>query len=126
MYSSSSRSRAGLLFFSDEASVRVEEGRTVKLGGAEYKASIDERNVLRLAQLTTTTNRKERRLDLMLDQENELSKRRLEAAALVSDREKACQELEKVSVIERKVFLLFLWHVFGGCGFEITSFHVVR
>ena len=115
MYSSCSRSRAGLLFFSDEAPVRVEEGRTVKLGGAEYKASIDERNVLRLAQLTTTTNRKERRLDLMLDQENELSKRRLEAAALISDREEACRELEEVTKKGVSSFFLRLFLVDVGC-----------
>ena len=51
----------------------------------------------------------------MLDQENELSKRRLEAAALISDREEACRELEKVSVIER-IGVCFSVVFCSGCG----------
>ena len=102
--------------------MRVEEGRTVKLGGAEYKASIDERNVLRLAQLTTTTNRKERRLDLMLDQENELSKRRLEAAALVTNQLEVCRELERVSVIERMGFCFSGMCFLVGVGLGVRQF----
>ena len=44
----------------------------------------------------------------MLDQENELSKRRQEAAALVSDREKVIKELEDVSGVDCFLFAFLL------------------
>ena len=77
--------------------MRVEEACTVRLGDAEFKASIDEHNLLRLSRVTTANDRRERRLDLALDQENELDMRRQEAAALTTDQHNAVRELDRVS-----------------------------